>query len=85
MKNIGEQEKESTENEITTYEDVETPGRIHNDGNYENPVLSSPQDNNAFSPGTFNKKWNFDGCLLVHVPFVLWVMSVGKNYLNYQV
>ena len=85
MQNIGEQENESAENEISTYEDVETPGRIHNDGNYENPVLSSSQDNNAFSPGTFDKKLNFNGSLLVHVSFVLWEMSAGKNYLNYQV
>ena len=49
MKNIGEQGKENAENEINTYDEVETYRGAHNDAVYDDSLTSSVQNNNASS------------------------------------
>ena len=48
MKNIGEHRKENAENEINTYEEVETYRGKHNDGIYDDSIQSSSKNNTAF-------------------------------------
>ena len=47
MKNIGEQRKENNENEINTYEEVDTYKGKRNDGMYDESIQSSVQNNTA--------------------------------------
>ena len=71
MKSMGDHGKENAENEIDTYEEVETDRGEHNDGIYDDSLPSSAQNTTASSSGIFdNISILMHGNLLVDVPVI---------------